>query len=742
MPEVLLIALPTPLRRLFEYLPLPSTESRDYKIGARIEVPFGSRQLIGVLLETSATASSPMNKLRTITNIIDDKPIINQEVLDLCRWASNYYHHPLGETIQAALPVTLRKGKNVETLQPAVWVLTTEGKGLPKDALKRSPKQQALLQLLLEHGEVRREALRELDIKNATAKALEAKNLIKLTQPNPTVRSTQSAKLLQTVLATQPRVLNAEQQLAFDAIRYHQFGVFLLNGTTGSGKTEVYLHAIARVLQAGGQALVLVPEIGLAPQTLKRFKQRFRSNIVELHSNTGANQRTSNWLAAANGDADIVIGTRLATFTPMPKLGIIVIDEEHDLSFKQQDGLRYSARDLAIVRAQKLQIPLLLGSATPSLESLCNASLRRNKAYHYLQLTKRAGFATEPNTKVVDLRKETVSAGLAETTLNALRQTLDNGEQCLVFINRRGFAPALICPHCGWTANCNFCDAKLTLHNYPRSLRCHHCDRKHYIPKCCPSCQSKDLQALGHGTERCEEFLREQFCGTTILRVDQDSMQSKSAMTELYHKLEEGAPCILVGTQMLAKGHHFPKVTLAVILDIDQGLFSGDFRGVERMAQQIVQVSGRAGRGKAQGEVLLQTYKPDHPLLKALLENGYTSLAKDLIHQRASTYLPPSTFMALLRAESKRPENAIALLQNALNEAKRIIPPSPNHQYLGPLPALMERRNDRHRYQFIITFSKRNQLQELLGKLIPKVEQCSESRKARWSIDVDPQDMS
>lgn len=423
----------------------------------------------------------------------------------------------------------------------------------------------------------------------------------------------------------------------------------------------------------------------------------------------------------------------------MPDLGIIIIDEEHDISFKQQDGWRYSARDVAVMRAYRARIPLLLGSATPSLESLHNAISGR---YRHLRLTQRAGDAQPPSIAIIDMRHEVPGSNFALATLQAIADALAREEQVLVFINRRGFAPALLCQHCGWSANCDACDARLTLHTYPRHLRCHHCDHQRPVPAQCPSCHNRQLHALGQGTERCELLLSEHFPGTEVLRVDQDSMQKKSAMQELTDYLAKGKPCILVGTQMLSKGHHFPKVTLAVLLDIDQGLFSGDFRGTERMGQQIVQVSGRAGRSALRGKVLLQTFQPDHPLLQLLLQRGYPLFARELLNERQSARLPPYWHMALLRAESKRAENAVSFLAQALHQAKTYAPPSPSVQYIGPMPALMERRNDRFRFQLQIVCATRGELQQLLKAMLSQVQGSALAARTRWSLDVDPQDAS
>lgn len=735
MPIILIVALPTPLRRLFEYLPEPEFTGQ-WQPGIRVEVPFGSQRLVGILVDTTETPTYPIEKLRPIHTVLDQQPLLPEDIIALCRWAADYYQHPPGEVFHAALPTQLRKAAAAPIAIP-YWSHTTKGKGLPETALKRSPKQQEVHQLLLQHGRLSDTQLKHFGASRQALKALADKDLVYCTLDEPDSQSV-GAPAAHALLAETPQQLNTEQQAALDRIRYHRYQTYLLEGVTGSGKTEVYLHAIARTLQAGKQVLMLVPEIGLAPQTLSRFRARFSVPIVQLHSHIAEAARADNWRAAASGEARVVIGTRLAVFTPMPDLGLIILDEEHDLSFKQQDGLRYSARDLAVMRAYRSEIPLVLGSATPSLETLHNALSGR---YQHLVLHSRAGDARAPILEVLDMRKEEHNGVLSTRALERIGQTLQRGQQVLVFINRRGFAPALLCQHCGWVANCTACSARMTLHSQPRHLHCHHCNLQRPVPQQCPSCQHPKLNALGQGTERCEAMLQHHFPTTEVLRVDQDSMRRKTAMAELNKKLEQGEPCILVGTQMLAKGHHFPKVTLAILLDVDQGLFSGDFRGPERMGQQLTQVAGRAGRADLPGTVLLQTYQPDHPLLQLLLLEGYNVFAQTLLQERMFARLPPHWAMILIRAESKRAENAVEFLHEVLRAARELQPPTADHAYLGPLPALMEKRNHRYRYQLQITNARRGDLQSFMRALVGRIEGLTLAQRVRWSLDVDPQDM-
>jgi primosomal protein N' (replication factor Y) len=737
---ILTIALPTPLYRYFEYLAPPGMspdQARQLPTGVRLEVPFGHQTLVGILLSISNTASYPVAKLKAALRILDTQPIIACDVLTLCQFAADYYQYPLGEVMFSALPQKLRSSIGALPKMTS-WQLTTEGKGLNESNFKRSPNQQQAWQMLLA-SEISSEAsLAAAGINPQALKQLQKKGLAASHEEDfETIKLAHTRT--QKVLKETPRTLNPEQHAALAAIRFHKFGCYLLEGVTGSGKTEVYLQAITRVLQAGQQALVLVPEIGLTPQAIARFQARFAVPIIQLHSSVAKGARLENWHSALTGQARIVIGTRLAVFAPMPELGIIIVDEEHDLSFKQQEGLRYSARDLAIVRAQKNGIPLLLGSATPSLETMHNALSQR---YCHLRLLERAGDAAIPELQLLDMRQQNAQAGIAEASMNAISATLARGEQALIFINRRGFAPSLMCQSCGWSAACAKCDARMTLHSNPHKLHCHHCGAMAYAPTQCPSCLNPALTALGQGTERAEEMLQKAFTGYRVIRVDQDSMQRKNAMAELTTTLNEGEPCLLVGTQMLAKGHHFPNVTLVVIVDTDQGLLSGDFRGIERMGQQIVQVAGRAGRAEKRGIVIIQSYRADHPLLTQLVQEGYHQFAKNLLTERSISGMPPFSFMALVRAESKQPDNAKLLLTKAAQIARRLQPPSADCSYLGPIPAFMERRNERFRYQLQLQFSNRQIRGQLLGQLIQELNKDALSKRTRWSVDVDPLDMS
>jgi primosomal protein N' (replication factor Y) len=739
-PVFLQIAIPTPLRRRFDYLPpanLPLAQVQQWQPGMLVRVPFGSQELVGVLLGIKDSSAFSAEQLKAVIAPVEMQPAFTPELLALCLWAADYYQCPPGEALHTALPALLRQGELAQLRSETVYRLSTHGKGLPEGALKRAPKQAALLAVLQTRECLSRADLDLLEIARTHLKTLIDKGLVEEYQQ----LATSAANSFENtpILREQPLTLGTEQQLALEQIAHQGFQVNLLDGATGSGKTEVYLQAIARVLAEGKQALVLVPEIGLTPQTLARFQRRFALPIVALHSGLNDRERLDAWVKARDGHARIIIGTRSAIFTPLLNPGIIIVDEEHDNSFKQQDGFRYSARDLAVVRANRLDIPLLLGSATPSLETLNNGLQGR---YQYLRLKHRAGNARPPTIQLLDIRAQTLHEGFAPETLAAIATDISAGNQVLVFLNRRGYAPTLECHDCGWLANCNHCDARMTVHQNPRHLHCHHCGHQRPLIRRCPACNSDKLQPLGQGTERSEAALQQAFPNTRIMRVDRDSTRNRDAMNKLLQEVHTGEPCILVGTQMLAKGHHFADVTLVVIIDADAGLFSTDFRGPERMGQLLLQVAGRAGRAEKPGRVILQSHHTEHPLVQTLMYQGYHAFAECILRERHITQLPPYRYLALLRAESKRPELAVEFLRLARRKAEELSAPSPQLHYLGPLPAMLEKRGDRFRYQLQFNSAQRKPLQALLTGLAQQLEQEALGKRVRWAIDVDPQEMS
>lgn len=738
MPDAILrLALPSPLRRLFDYLAPPGVAAASLQPGMRLRVPFGRRDLVGVLVEVRQDSEVPADKLKPALELLDRTSPLPPALLRLCQWTAQYYQHSLGDTLSWALPVLLRQGEPAEARQERFW-RAADGARADDPRLARAPRQRQALTTLAQHPHgVPQHLLPQLQINRDSLNLLLEKDLVSVE-----VRRARSPERHGSWLAQAELPLNPEQRAAFDAVdsAFGGFNAFLLAGVTGSGKTEVYLQLIRRTLEAGRQALVLIPEINLGPQTLERFSRRFNARIVLLHSAVNDRERLDAWLAARDGEADIVIGTRSALFTPLKHPGLIIVDEEHDGSYKQQEGLRYHARDLALVRARQENVPVLLGSATPSLESLHNAYAGR---YALLRLTQRAGGAQPPRFLRLDVKSRPLDSGLSAPLQQAIAQTLAAGQQVLVFLNRRGFAPTLLCHDCGWIGQCSRCDARMTLHQRHGELRCHHCGHVERRPSRCPACGLVDLRPVGAGTERAEERLAILFPQIPVLRIDRDSTQRKDAMNQLFATIQRGEPCILVGTQMLAKGHHFPRVTLVAILDADGGLFSADFRASERMAQLIVQVAGRAGRAEEPGKVIIQTHLADHPLLVQLTEQGYFAFAEQALSERRAASLPPFSHLALLRAEAHRPGQAEAFLQDACQEAERLLDEAGlgGVELLGPVPAPMERRAGRHRAQLLLQGNARPTLHRLLGLWTPLLEQLPGGRAVRWSLDVDPIDL-
>jgi primosomal protein N' (replication factor Y) len=729
--NILRIAVPTPLRQSFDYL-LPNSCSDLPLPGIRVKVPFQHRMLVGILLEMPAEASVAVHKLKQAVELIDTVPVIPADILELCLWAADYYHHPVGDVLDTALPVLLRQGKAVELATESYWILTPEGRALDMDSLKRAPRQQELLQWLTLHPQgVTRRQLQEQDVQSTVLKTLCQKGWV------VTQKKIFSELMASATLQEEPLALNSAQLAAVTEIiaSADMFKVFLLDGVTGSGKTEVYLQAITEVLARQKQVLVLVPEIGLTPQTIQRFRQRFSVTVVALHSGLSDKERLNAWIAAKTGTAKIIIGTRSAIFSPFAKLGLIIVDEEHDLSFKQQEGFRYHARDLAIMRARALQIPIVLGSATSSLETLCRTEQGR---YQHLRLPERAGLAQPPRFQVLDIRKADLDEGVSQALLQAIREHVNQGGQVMLFLNRRGFAPVLMCHACGWVATCKRCDARMTFHHEPRRLHCHHCDAQRPIFKKCDSCGADDLQIIGLGTERLELAIQKHFPELSIARIDRDSTQRKGSMENLLDSIQRGDHQILIGTQMLAKGHHFPNVTLVGIIDTDGGFFSTDFRAIERMGQLILQVAGRAGRAAKAGTVMIQTRHPDHPLLQQLLRESYYYFATTLLKERAQAELPPYAYLALFRAEAHQQDDAMQFLK----QIKTMVDASGDAVPIwGPVPAPLPRRAGRYRVQLLMQAQKRPLLQRCLKRILPEIEKIPGKQNIRWSLDVDPLDM-
>ncbi len=733
-PPILRIAVPSPLRRCFDYLPLERKGTLP-QVGVRIRVPFGKRTVTGILLARVERSEVPPERLKPIIEVLDEKPLFPPDLLELLNWASRYYHHPIGEVFLGNLPRPLREGKPATLPKQFLWRLTEQGKAVKPEQILQAPLQSALIQLLHREEELTAEAIGKQyeNWRPAMKRLLERGWVERLETPFRPLESETSP-----LEKENPPSLNPAQLTAVNTVMKAagSFSVSLLDGVTSSGKTEVYLQIIKQILSREEQALVLVPEIGLTPQLVARFRQRLGRSIALMHSGLSSQERLTAWLSARNGEAAVIIGTRSALFAPMKRLGIIIVDEEHDSSLKQQEGFRYSARDLAIVRARNTNIPVVLGSATPSLESLYNA-LRGH--YHHLSLPKRAGGARPPRFQLVDLRRQPLEEGLSPQLLATIEEHLQAKGQILLFLNRRGYAPTLLCHECGWVGRCRRCDAHLTFHQQEQRLRCHHCGAERPVQRHCPDCGSIDLLPLGTGTERVEQLLLERFPHVGITRLDRDTTRRKGSMQSLLEEVREGRTRILIGTQMLAKGHHFPNVTLVGVLDTDQGLFSPDFRAAERMSQLIIQVAGRAGRADKPGLVLIQTHHPEHPLLQQLTTRGYHHFAKTALEERRLAELPPYTFMALLRAEAPASEQALEFLHQAQGLARPLCPQEVD--LLGPVPAPMERRAGRYRAQLLLQSPKRSSLHRLLDRWIPELEKLKSGRRVRWSLDVDPIDL-
>jgi primosomal protein N' (replication factor Y) (superfamily II helicase) len=726
------VALPVPMRTLFDYkVPKAIALRHELKPGMRVKVPFGKSSRLGVIVALSDTSDWDPEQVKPLTSMHDQSPVITEELMALCEWAARYYHHPIGDVIFHALPVLLRKGENAEFRTENWWFTTPEGQTLPLEQLSRAPRQQDFLKAVQQHPNgLSQHAASVLDLAPAAGKSLEEKGLLRREPRSFNKGGEKHAHQTQV-----PPTLNPEQMRATEHLLdyRHQFNVALLDGVTGSGKTEVFLRVMERLIEEGKQILVMVPEIGLTPQTLKRFEIRFNTDIVLMHSNMSDRERLDAWLLAASGHAKIIIGTRSAAFIPAPNLGMIVIDEEHDTSYKQHEGFRYHARDLAVKRAQALNIPVLLASATPSYESLTNALQKR---FAWLKLRQRAGNAHIPEMERVDLRGKTLIHGFSEHALASMKLCLERKEQVLVFLNRRGYAPTLMCHQCGWIAACDHCDVNLTVHKRANKLHCHHCDTQKALIHTCPECQSEELFTVGEGTEQIETQLSTLFKEVPILRIDRDSTQRKAAMAKLTQKIHEHDQAILIGTQMLAKGHHFPNVTLVIIMDADAGLFSSDFRGMERTAQLIIQVAGRAGRAKKPGHVLLQTYHPDHAAIECLCNLGYEHFAIDGLSERKSLSLPPFYHQVIIRAESGNEQEAMQLLAAMRNDLE---PHFAKDVYLvGPYAAIIVRKAGQHRALISIKAAQRAPLHQATQMMTEWLEQSTKQHRIRFAIDVDP----
>ncbi|HED13733.1 MAG TPA: primosomal protein N' [Gammaproteobacteria bacterium] len=724
------VALPVPLRQSYRYL-VPTDMAALYP-GMRVRVPFGHHQHIGLVTQTDRSLATG---LKSVLECLDKKSIVDASLMTLLQWLATYYHTPIGEVMELALPVLLRRGKSTQPQAQSGCQLTPAGCTADPDTLTRAPRQRQLLQLLHAAGEHRLLApvlCQHYPAWKIPARALAQRGLVErisaLPEPVP-------AAPIRPPLT----MLNPAQQQVVTSIRTAGSGyrAHVLDGVTGSGKTEVYLALTRDQLQQGRQVLLLVPEISLTPQLVERFQQQFDQRVQVTHSALSQAQRLQVWRLAQSGQAQVILGTRSAVFSPMPKLGLIVVDEEHDPSFKQQEGCLYHGRDVAVMRARILDIPVLLGSATPSLQSLANVRARR---YQLHKLTKRAGMASLPGVQLLDISGLPTRDGITRPLLEAIARCLDRGEQCLLFLNRRGFAPVLLCGNCRWVAECRYCNARLTYHHARQQLHCHHCGARQTLPKHCPDCNSANLQPVGEGTERLQTTLEKQFPGQRVLRVDRDSVRHQGDFEQLREQITSGQAQILVGTQMLAKGHDFPNVTLVGIVNSDSSLYSVDYRATEQLAQQCIQVAGRAGRADKPGRVLIQTRFPEHPLFQAICQHDYAACADQLLEQRQQARFPPFMHFALLRADALQPELPNRFLGMAKELGSGILSGRSEQRVVlfDPAPAPMLRRASRYRMQLLAQSRQRGALQEFLRQWVQQLEKSKLGRKLRWSLDVDP----
>ena len=727
--QILEVAVAAPVMGVFDYL-APVSVDAPLLVGQRLRVPFGRSTRMGWLVGSKAVSELPAHRLRRVLSVLDTEPLLPPDLLGMLVWAARYYQHPLGEVLTAALPRALREGRDTASGE-TLWALNAEGMSADPEVLRRAPAQLRIYKVLRERPAPA--AAADLEAVTSTWRravaALGARGWLTISHATVVLPVADIAPDV-------PPVLTADQARAVEQINAAQgFQCFLLDGVTGSGKTEVYLRGIEKVLEAGRQSLVLVPEIGLTPQLLERFQRRFQVPVALLHSGLSDGERLRAFTAASDGTAAIVIGTRSAIFAPLQRPGLIVADEEHDPSYKQQEGWRYSARDLAVWRARELGVPLVLGSATPSLESIENA---RSGRYTRLVLPSRTGVAGQPRVSLIDLRQHVAREGLTQPLLAAIRRHLDAGGQVLIYLNRRGYAPVLMCPGCGEVVECRRCDARMVLHQQRGLLICHHCGSERPVPAQCPECAA-ELKAVGQGTERLERALAAAFPDQQIERIDRDTTRRRGEIERRLRRVRDEEARILMGTQMLTKGHDFPHVTLVGIVDADQGLFGSDFRSAERLAQSFVQVAGRAGRAQHPGEVCLQTMFPEHPLLRVLINEGYAQFATLALEERRQAGWPPFACLALLRAEASQRPQVFGFLQEAAALAREQAPAGLN--VLGPASAPMERRAGRYRGQLLLQAGSRRELQQLLPAWREAVAGIETQRRVRWSLDIDPVDL-
>jgi len=716
------VAIDVPIDQLFDYLP----NDQIIVIGQYVKVPFGRRQIIGIICGISSVTDVPREKLKKII-FVEEEIVFDQTLFKLLHFVSNYYHHPIGQTIMSVVPSRIKQAKGQIRKVNKIYEATTD---LTLAWIEELPKQKVRLRKLA-HA-LLLNSIRDSELNLSVSNGREcAKELVSL---GVVVAKKWMPETSQSEVSPK---LNTQQKDVLSALtEKHDNVAWLIHGITGSGKTEIYLQLLNKFVdKEQSQVLILVPEINLTPQLEARFKLRFPDKVlVTLHSHLSSIERLDNWRQAKSGEAQIVIGTRLAVFTPLPYLKLIIIDEEHDGSFKQHEGLRYHARDVAMMRAKYENIPIVLGTATPALETWFNAKGEYAK-YRYLELTYRA----VKNAKLPTIH--TISIGdkygptLSNIIIDAIQSRIDRQEQVLIFINRRGYAPVLVCSNCAWAAKCDRCSTRLVVHLKTKRLKCHHCGYDKKIPMQCMDCGNTDLHPLGLGTQKIEECLNQLFPKANILRVDRDTTRTKDALDQLYQRMNKREIDILVGTQMLAKGHDFPHLSLVVVIDADNALYSSDFRAPERLFSQLMQVAGRAGRAEIKGEVLIQTAFPNHPVYEALKANKFSDFAESLLEERKQMKLSPFSFNALLNVEAKSLDHSVAFSHMALEKANAF---KSSVTLYGPVRPVMERLKGFERHQVFLQAKTRTELQNLLKPWIKVLREHPLSNRVKWSIDVDP----
>ncbi len=752
---ILGIAINVPLRRLFDYK-ISVNNAIEPKIGMRVEVSFSNRIKIGVINKIGSSSNLAIEKIKPINRLLDESPLVNNCMIKLSQWMQNYYHAAPGDVWNTMLPNALLKGDDAELARESYWCITELGtelyreKKIPKNAVKQQLAMACLIEISnknnvgLAHSQIN-----QYNLSLTTLKTLAGKKWIERNFNSLHVNEHHFKKSRNKEIALK---LNEQQYFAVAEVskQLDIYKTWLLFGVTASGKTEVYLRIIESVLLQGKQALVLVPEIGLTPQTVSRFERRFNAGnsyveIATMHSGMSDKQRLQVWLKARNGQVKIIIGTRSALFVPLKNPGIIIIDEEHDTSFKQQQGLRYSARDIAMVRGSMENTPVLLASATPSIETLVN--VEKNKITQ-LDLTQKALTSSEIKYRIIDMKNQPIKQGLSFHLIDSIKHHLTQKGQILLFLNRRGYAPVLLCHQCGWSSECKRCERHFTFHASESSeyqhLQCHHCGSNRKVPNQCPNCQCEEMIPVGVGTERLEETVKTLFPNAKVQRIDRDTTRKKTAMTDFVTSIKSGEIDILIGTQMLAKGHHFPNITLVGLVDMDGALYSSDFRAPEYAAQLITQVSGRTGRAKHQGEVIIQTHLSEHPMLNILLSRGYRSFAKLAIEERKEANLPPISYNALLQAEAPSIGDVKNFLQETKDVLKRVLieqkqlPKIFDLELLGPVPAVYTKKAGKFRYQLYIQTNQRKQLHQLLHHSVQLIESLKSASRVRWRLEIDP----